>query len=237
MTTSTKVTGYSYGYTGNKEIVDFEKGRLYKYLAVRSQYGWEDGCEDKDYKVLENVVCTSISKGSAHYVGTAIFKPQNEVVVETCSNCGGVIGVWDIEYVTENPQGFEYAVEQAGRKHRSGSCVNSRNYDTVAHCSRCGMEIGRWDEEYCYSNPDGLDCAMEQAQEEHYMYECSVTLEDDWATWRRESYAQEDETPREMVKKFCDSNMWQEVHSIPTPPDRDSLSDWLTEIDEIIESR
>ena len=97
------VTGYSYGYNPVGIRIPFKRGSYYKQLQVSSQYGWEDGCRDRNKRKLKDVVCIEHRPGDAHSVGTAIFVPAEF----KCTSKNGN----EISTYFEPGNGFWYVLE------------------------------------------------------------------------------------------------------------------------------
>jgi hypothetical protein len=85
-----KVTGYSYGHDKRGCMLSFRVGAFYRHLRVRSQFGWEDDCRERDHRTLENVICVSHSPGDAHCTGTAVFIPEEFEAMSRRGNPGTV---------------------------------------------------------------------------------------------------------------------------------------------------
>jgi len=90
-----------------------------------------------------------------------------EKVRDFCPDCGALVWEGDVEYVSQYPNGSDMAREEAMRRHHSGDCPASSEWDYVEVCPACGEEVGRWDAEYAYRYPNGLDMAVSEAYKFH----------------------------------------------------------------------
>jgi hypothetical protein len=85
-TITVTVTGYSYGHGRHGELINFKEGAFYRHLRVRSQFGWEDGCRERDHRTLENVICVYHSPGNAGCTGTTVFVPEEFAAISRRGN-------------------------------------------------------------------------------------------------------------------------------------------------------
>jgi len=227
------VTGFNYGHIDG-QIVYFTEGEVYKNLRVKSQDGWETGCREYDEVVLSHHLCVSHTDGSPQQCGHTSFTPVGCIhTIQRCPDCGEFLMAYSFEYASRHPQAMESAMEQTLREHQSGRCPESSGHDHVAICSLCGEEIGRWDGNYCYNNPTGLDVAIEQAREDHELHYCQVVWQENWDTWRKDSGALKDETPRALLNRLKEDDRWEELYKTPTPPDRTD-EQWEEEIEAVV---
>ncbi len=235
MTTSnstTIVTGYSYGQDKDGCLDRFVLGRRYDYIRVHSQYGWEDGCQAKDSKVLRNVICTKVGRGCAHSVDTSSFEQVENVYVEFCADCGAEVGWWSQTYINENPAKHKVDLKNAYLHQRSGDCTKSPEYSHIEVCPDCDTEVGRWTIEFATKHPEALATAIAAAHDGHKGY-CPMG----WKDWRESNKALEDETPYEFISRLRDMNSWEELYNVTCPPDRlDNYYNWPDEIEEMVTS-
>lgn len=72
------VRGYSYGYDEKGNFVPFEslfrEIRKVRALHVRSQYGWRDGCQDRDHRYILKPKIIEFRRGNEHTLSYALIE-------------------------------------------------------------------------------------------------------------------------------------------------------------------
>lgn len=74
-----KVVGQSYGRDPNGRVIHFSTfgiGRRPVAIRVSNQYGWEDGCRERDIRFIKNPRVSYYAAGDAYTLDAAIIKGE-----------------------------------------------------------------------------------------------------------------------------------------------------------------